>query len=173
MVVPMAASAATQAAIAKMVSTGLNAGAAAWAGPGATRGMAGAGRAAWAVAAAAATAAGARGAAPGGRGAATGAATPGGRGAVVAGAGIPPGAPVGPPGGSVGSLIVGAAEGLGGKVMRTVSFFGWTFPVDFFMGVTGAPGTPGGTGGCGLSAISFQFKISPAGKLSNEIPKDF
>jgi hypothetical protein len=70
-------------------------------------------------------------------------------------------------------LIVGAAEGLGGKVIRTVSFLGWTFPVDFFMGVTGAPGTPGGTGGCGLSAISFQFKISPAGKLSNQIPKDF
>lgn len=30
----------------------------------------------------------------------------------------------GPPGGSVGSLIVGAAEGLGGKLMRTVSFLG-------------------------------------------------
>ena len=33
-------------------------------------------------------------------------------------------APVGPPGGSVGSLMVGAAVGLGGKLMRTVSFFG-------------------------------------------------
>jgi len=33
-------------------------------------------------------------------------------------------APVGPPGGSVGSLIVGAAVGLGGKLMRTVSFLG-------------------------------------------------
>jgi len=33
-------------------------------------------------------------------------------------------APVGPPGGSVGSLIVGAAEGLGGRLMRTVSFLG-------------------------------------------------
>jgi hypothetical protein len=34
------------------------------------------------------------------------------------------GAPVGPPGGNVGSLIVGAADGLGGKLMRTVSFLG-------------------------------------------------
>jgi hypothetical protein len=42
--------------------------------------------------------------------------------------------PVGPPGGKVGSLIVGAAEGLGGKLMRTVSFFGWTLPVSFFGG---------------------------------------
>ena len=33
-------------------------------------------------------------------------------------------APVGPPGGSVGNLIVGAADGLGGKLMRTVSFLG-------------------------------------------------
>ena len=33
-------------------------------------------------------------------------------------------APVGPPGGSVGNLIVGAAEGLGGRLMRTVSFLG-------------------------------------------------
>jgi len=32
--------------------------------------------------------------------------------------------PVGPPGGSVGSLMVGAAEGLGGKLIRTVSFLG-------------------------------------------------
>lgn len=34
------------------------------------------------------------------------------------------GAPVGPPGGNVGNLMVGAAEGLGGKLMRTVSFLG-------------------------------------------------
>ena len=33
-------------------------------------------------------------------------------------------APVGPPGGSVGNLIVGAAEGFGGRLMRTVSFLG-------------------------------------------------
>jgi hypothetical protein len=45
--------------------------------------------------------------------------------------------------------------------------------VDFFIGVTGAPGTPGGSGGCGLSAISFQLKINPAGELSNQIPKLF
>ena len=34
------------------------------------------------------------------------------------------GAPVGPPGGSVGNLMVGAAVGFGGKLMRTVSFLG-------------------------------------------------
>ena len=32
--------------------------------------------------------------------------------------------PAGPPGGRVGSLIVGAAEGFGGRLMRTVSFLG-------------------------------------------------
>jgi hypothetical protein len=81
---------------------------------------------------------------------------------------MPPGAPVGPPGGNVGNFIVGAADGLGGKVMRTVSFFGWTLPVDFFMGVTGAPGTPGGIGGCGASGICFQLKINPACNLSTK-----
>ena len=30
--------------------------------------------------------------------------------------------------------MVGAAEGLGGKLMRTVSFLGWTLPVSFFGG---------------------------------------
>ena len=30
--------------------------------------------------------------------------------------------------------MVGAAEGLGGKLIRTVSFLGWTFPVSFFGG---------------------------------------
>jgi hypothetical protein len=65
------------------------------------------------------------------------------------------GTPVGPPGGSVGNLIVGAAEGFGGKLMRTVSFLGWTLPVDFFIGSApcGAPGMLEG-----ISAISF-FKI--------------
>ena len=58
---------------------------------------------------------------------------------------------MGPPGGSVGNLIVGAAEGLGGKLIRTVSFFGWTLPVSFFGGT--AP--PGGLGM--FSAITFIF----------------
>ena len=44
-------------------------------------------------------------------------------------------APVGPPGGRVGNLMVGAAEGLGGRLMRTVSFLGWTLPVSFFGGM--------------------------------------
>ena len=53
------------------------------------------------------------------------------------------GAPVGPPGGSVGNLMVGAAVGFGGKLMRTVSFLGCTLPVDFFKGSApvGAPGS--------------------------------
>ena len=65
------------------------------------------------------------------------------------------GAPVGPPGGSVGSLMVGAAEGFGGKLMRTVSFFGWTLPVSFFGG-TAPPGAPGIDGG--MSAIVFALQ---------------
>jgi hypothetical protein len=40
------------------------------------------------------------------------------------GGGAPVEAPVGPPGGSVGNLMVGADVGLGGKLIRTVSFFG-------------------------------------------------
>ena len=49
--------------------------------------------------------------------------------------------------------MVGAAEGLGGKLMRTVSFFGWTFPVSFFGGRA-----PLGILGI-FSAIKFQFRI--------------
>ena len=58
--------------------------------------------------------------------AARGAEVAGAAGAAVAGAGngAEPGAAEGPPGGSVGNLIVGAAEGFGGKLMRTVSFLG-------------------------------------------------
>jgi hypothetical protein len=40
-------------------------------------------------------------------------------------------------------LMVGAAVGFGGKLMRTVSFLGCTLPVDFFKGSApvGAPGS--------------------------------
>jgi hypothetical protein len=77
-----------------------------------------------------------------GRGAVVGAGAAAARGAAAAaadagaaaGAGIALGAAVGAPGGNVGNLIVGAAEGFGGNVMRTVSFLGWTFPVSFFGG---------------------------------------
>ncbi len=76
--------------------------------------------------------------------------TPAAEGAANAGLG----APVGPPGGSVGNLIVGAAVGLGGKLMRTVSFLGCTLPVDFFNG--SAPvGAPGNGLFGGKSAIVF------------------
>lgn len=112
----MAARAVTPAAIVSILSNGLTV-AAAGAATGAR--CTGAGRAACCVPGAA------TGAAVVVRGAATGAAAPAGDlGAAGAGAGIPPGAPVGPPGGKVGNLIVGAADGLGGKVIRTVSFFG-------------------------------------------------
>jgi hypothetical protein len=75
-------------------------------------------------------------------------------GAAADGNGTLPDAPVGPPGGSVGSLMVGAAVGLGGRLMRTVSFLGWTLPVDFFIGgCTAPPDAPGLIGG--TSAIDF------------------
>ena len=43
-------------------------------------------------------------------------------------------AATGPPGGRLGILMVGAEVGLGGKLMRTVSFLGCTLPVSFFGG---------------------------------------
>jgi hypothetical protein len=73
--------------------------------------------------------------------------------AALDGNGTALGAPVGPPGGSVGSLMVGAADGLGGKLMRTVSFLGWTLPVSFFTGGTAPVGAPGMFKG--ISAIVF------------------
>src|SRR5271165_2775657 len=77
------------------------------------------------------------------------------------------GAPVGPPGGSVGSLMVGAAEGFGGKLMRTVSFLGCTLPVSFFGGGTAPVGMFGGS-----SAISLIFKINGDRLVSNVIGKN-
>jgi hypothetical protein len=59
----------------------------------------------------------------------------------------------GPPGGKVGNLIVGAAEGFGGRLMRTVSFLGWIFEVSG-LGGTAPPGTFGI-----LSAISLTAKL--------------
>jgi hypothetical protein len=45
--------------------------------------------------------------------------------AIWLGGGKEVGAPAdGPPGGNVGNLMVGAADGFGGKLMRTVSFLG-------------------------------------------------
>jgi hypothetical protein len=150
-VVPIAAKAATSAAIARIESSPLGAAAA-----GAAAVLCGAlpvGRCA--TGAAAARGAGA---------AATGAAWAAGAGG-FAGAGARPEAPVGPPGGSVGNLIVGAAEGFGGKLIRTVSFLGWTLPVSFLGGTA-----PAGILGM-LSAIAC-FKISLAPPLSNLIRKE-
>jgi hypothetical protein len=107
-VVPIAAKATTAAAMARILSSGLIFAAA----TGAAAGR----RAAGAVVEA--------GAAALGRGWAAGVADE--RNVVEAGgAGSAPlDAPVGPPGGNVGSLMVGAAVGLGGRLMRTVSFLG-------------------------------------------------
>ena len=109
---PTATKPTTAATMARIESKPLAAGAAATPGDG----LGATGAARWATGAAAA-----RGAAGVGAAGAVGA----------VGAAL---APVGPPGGSVGSLMVGAAEGLGGRLMRTVSFLGWTLPVSFFGG---------------------------------------
>lgn len=54
-----------------------------------------------------------------------------------------------------GILMVGAAVGLGGKLMRTVSFLGWIFALSDGLGGT-APA--GGTGGV-VSAIKTGVKL--------------
>ncbi len=73
------------------------------------------------------------------------------RGAVVgAAAGTPMDGGGGPPAGKVGSLIVGDEVGLGGKLMRTVSFLGWIFAASAGLGGN----APGGTL-VGFSDISF------------------
>src|ERR1700686_2987908 len=70
--------------------------------------------------------------------------------------GIAIGAPAeGPPGGSVGNLMVGAAEGLGGRLMRTVSFLGWTFEASGGLGGTMPPGKLG----LFSAIIDFQVKF--------------
>jgi hypothetical protein len=79
-------------------------------------------------------------------GAAAGAAAEGVPAAVVApvGAGAAGGLP---PAAGAGILIVGAAVGFGGKLIRTVSFFGWTLA---------------GSAGCGGAAPSGVFGVSSA-----------
>lgn len=49
----------------------------------------------------------------------------------------------GAPGASVGSLIVGADVGLGGRLMRTVSFLGWTLEASAGLGGRAPPGDVG------------------------------
>jgi hypothetical protein len=61
----------------------------------------------------------------------------------------------GAPGASVGSLIVGDEVGLGGKLMRTVSFFGWTFEASAGLGGRAPPGDVGK-----LSAIFFSYAFN-------------
>src|SRR5579884_1482501 len=125
MVVPMASNAATVAPMARPTSNPPTVG----------RAGGGGGRCCMGFGPAAAT-----GAAPTrGAAAAAGAAAAGG-----GGVGGIPGAPAeGPPGGKVGSLIVGAAEGLGGRLMRTVSFLGWTLEGSPGLGGSAPPGKLG------------------------------
>jgi hypothetical protein len=49
----------------------------------------------------------------------------------------------GAPGASVGNLIVGAEVGFGGKLMRTVSFLGWTLAASAGFGGKVPPGVVG------------------------------
>ena len=110
MVEPTATNPAIPAAMVNMPSNGLIERAAAT-GAGAVRGTG-------------AEVAAVRGAADAGAAAARGAGAACVGGAAATGAGAAPPGTAGPPGGNVGSLIVGAAEGLGGKLIRTVSFLG-------------------------------------------------
>ena len=65
----------------------------------------------------------------------------------------------GVPGASVGNLIVGADVGLGGRLMRTVSFLGWTLEASAGLGGMAPP-----PGVIGLSGIIFLF--SPQSKVA-------
>jgi hypothetical protein len=92
--------------------------------------------------------AGAAGEAEGGRETAGGAAAAAGGGG---GAGVEAGGGGGePPAGKLGSLIVADEEGFGGKLMRTVSFLGWTFAA--------SPGL-GGTAPAGVLGVFSAIKI--------------
>jgi len=131
----------TAAAIASPLSNPLNP-AGAYAGRGAAAGAADATTLDWAAGAATRVAATPAGGGTGGAGAlaaagaeladapATGAA------AAAEGGG-------GAPGAKVGNLIVGAEVGLGGKLMRTVSFFGWTLAASAGFGGIAPPGGVG------------------------------
>lgn len=64
-----------------------------------------------------------------------------------------------------GILMVGAAVGFGGKLMRTVSFLGWTFAASAGFGGTAAAGVTGGVvgeepgvGGIGVFSAIMIYK---------------
>jgi hypothetical protein len=80
-----------------------------------------------------------------------------------------------------GILIVGAAVGFGGKLMRTVSFFGWIFP-DSLFGAAGGVAPSGGVGGTApgpdgifglLSAICVSTKLRFQAQSVNSIAPQF
>ena len=65
--------------------------------------------------------------------------------------------PVGPPGGSVGNLIVGVAVGFGGKSIRTVSFLGCAVFESGSSGSAAAVATFGPRGGLGGGTSGLGF----------------
>lgn len=78
-----------------------------------------------------------------------------------------------------GSLIVGAAVGLGGRLMRTVSFFGCTLEASTVLGMTGATGgapaakfEAGDTLGVfGVSGVFSDINLKPRLRLKPECVK--
>ena len=65
----------------------------------------------------------------------------------------------GPPAGKVGSLIVGAEVGFGGKLMRTVSFFGWILAASAGFGGIAPDGTLGVFSDISFSSCYSQIKV--------------
>ena len=84
------------------------------------------------------------------------------------GAAAPP-AVGGPPGASVGNLMVGAEVGLGGKLMRTVSFLGWTLAASAGLGGVAPPGRFGMFSGI-VSFCANRLELPPPGVKSGTSP---
>jgi hypothetical protein len=72
---------------------------------------------------------------------------------------------------SVGNLIVGAEVGLGGKLMRTVSFLGWTLAASAGLGGIAPPGRFGILSGI-ISFCANKVKSRAAG-VKPEFPGMF
>ena len=73
--------------------------------------------------------------------------------------------------------MVGAAVGFGGKLIRTVSFFGCTLPVSFFgggiapVGNAGIEGVGGGVAGFGLDGGTSAINVVAQDKQGGEAVK--
>ena len=94
--------------------------------------------------------------------------------AICVGGGKDDGAPaVGPPGGKVGNLMVGAAEGFGGRLMRTVSFLGWTLEPSGGFGGTAPPGKLGMFSAINLFQANLKLGAAPVKLLFAKKCRDF